>query len=34
MDAAVGYAVAKERGIAAVYSTNPAYDKTDLRRDF
>lgn len=33
-DVAVAYAVAKDRGADAVYSTNAEFDKTDLRRSF
>lgn len=33
-EVAVAYAVAKDRGADAVYSTNPEFDKTDLKRVF
>lgn len=34
LDAAVSYAVARDRGCRAIYSTNGAYEKTDLKREF
>lgn len=33
-EVAVAYAVAKDRGADAVYSTNPEFDRTDLKRLF
>ena len=33
-ETAVAYAVAKDRGADAVYSTNVEFDKTDLKRSF
>jgi predicted nucleic acid-binding protein len=34
MEVAVAYAVARDRGATAIYSTNTVYDRTDLRREF
>jgi predicted nucleic acid-binding protein len=33
-EVAVAYGVAKDRGADAVYSTNPEFDRTDLKRIF